>query len=308
MRYRTVQQFIITATAVAICSACDKETKDPVADAPVAAQFTSVINATETRASGTIWAPGDNIGVSAVSTGTTSYENILYRAEDINGSFEVVNAPDKDNTIYFHDEYPVTFSAYYPYTGQNGTSPGILTYTITAADQTPQRQPLFDFMFATATGSADSPVVTLPFTHCMSRLVLCFFAGNDLASLSDLTYTLSGLGWEGTFNTVTGDARVNSPVQPSDLTMHVPEAAEMSSSLIVFPGQGDNSQPVKLTLAMCGLVYKATFTPDRTGNAMLGGHSYICNVTINKETLTIETVSIESWFPVINPEPIDAKN
>lgn len=301
-----IRLFVAMAAAAALLGGC--ENNDNLAgNRPVEAKITSTINDSGTRAAGTSWAIGDSIGISGKSD-TVDYVNVKYVATTANGNFEVENMGPDDDAIYFMDENPVAFTAYYPYAGKPGAAPGILTRTLTAADQTVQKQPGIDFLFATGTGSVAVPEVKFVFSHCMSRLVLCFFAGNDIASLSDLTYTLSGLGWQGTFNTVTGEARVDLPVQPSDLTMHVPEAPEMSSSLIVFPGQGDNSQPVKLTLSMGGWVYKGTFTPDKAGNAMLGGNSYICNVTINKETVTIETATIEAWRPVVNPDIIEATN
>lgn len=303
-----IRFFAAMAGMAILLAGCEKDIDNDKSAGygPVAAKITSTIRDMSTRAAGTSWSIGDSIGISGKSD-TVDYVNVKYMATSANGKFEVKNVGLEDNAIYFQDGKAVAFTAYYPYTGTSGNAPGVLTRTLTAADQTLQKQPGIDFMFASGTGTAAAPEVNFVFSHCMSRLVLCFFAGNDVALLSDLTYTLSGLRWQGTFNTATGEARADLSVQPADIAIQVPQATEMTSPLIVFPGQGDNSQPLNLVVTMNGRIYKGAFTPDKQGGVMLGGNSYICNVTLNKSTLTVEAASIEPWQSVANPN-IEATN
>lgn len=65
--------------------------------------------------------------------------NVKYVTTAGSGAFTVVNNPGEDNAIYFQNKDDVTFTAYYPYDGENGTAPGtngIISKSITAAEQT----------------------------------------------------------------------------------------------------------------------------------------------------------------------------
>ena len=94
--------FAALALALAACTN-DNEVMD---NGPVAARINAEISdAVATRASGTAWAERDEIGISESRFG---YTNVLYRWES--GKFTPTGT-----IIFFQDDDPTTFSAYYPY-------------------------------------------------------------------------------------------------------------------------------------------------------------------------------------------------
>ena len=297
----TVNQirFAALVAAVAILAGgCEKESDNTVDNAPVAARITSTIDDMATRAAGTAWAADDAIGVSG-RTGLVEYIHVKYVTTAGDGKFTVVNnGPGEDNDIYFQDKRSATFTAYYPFNGETGTAPGangIISKSITDADQTADGQPLIDYLFATATASSANPNVKFQFKHCMSRIILNFLPGNGIASLSNLEYTINDLALEGTFNTKTG---ATAGTATGNLTLSVSNnASGMSSTLIVFPQQA-NGANIKIT--MNGVDYTGTIDfPENADNGstreLRAGYSYTYNVKMNNGSLGIELADINEW-------------
>lgn len=303
------------ATAFILCG-CEQNDSNPVDEAPVAARITSTIaaqntddndRAPSTRASETSWANGDLIGVSASSaTGATSYTNIKYAATGTAGNFAVVNAADDDNDIYFQDQKSTDFSAYYPYTGTNGTLPGtdgILERTLTAADQASASLPAIDYLWApAASASSAAPQVKFNFQHSMSRISLNFKEGDDVTFGDELTYTLDGLVLEGTFNTLTGAATATAGTAAGkleNLSVATGSSQGAISYLILWP-QTVNS--ATLTVIVDGTTYRAAISfrklPGSTSQekGLAGGYSYLYNVKVNKTKMIIEEAIITPWI------------
>lgn len=287
----------LVAAAATLFGGCEKESDNTVDNTPVAARITSTIDDMATRAAGTVWAAGDAIGVSGKS-GEKPYVNVKYVTTAGNGVFTVVNNPGEDNDIYFQNKDDVTFTAYYPYDGENGTAPGtngIISKSITAAEQTADGQAKFDYLFATATGSSANPDVKFQFKHCMSRIILNFLPGNGIASLSDLTYTIDALALEGTFDTRTG---ATAGTATGNLTLSVSNnASGMSSTLIVFPQQASDAN---ISITMNGVDYTGTIDyPENADNGstreLRAGYSYTYNVKVNNGSLGIELADINEW-------------
>lgn len=306
----TTKKTIVLMGAAALLAACD--VKDPIYDPPVAASINSAItpmtsgsgssgsgsiaSMNTTRAAGTAWTADDAIGITATHTdGTKLLDNAHYLTPDGNGKFEA----EDGSVLYFTDNSEVGFTAYYPWTAPDELKDGIIHDVFTgAAYQTPEKQPEIDFLFATATGSAANADVKLQFRHCMSRVVLRFLPGDGIAALDDIEYTLYGMTLDGTFNTLTGEAKSEGKFLAA-LTLTVPgsSAAELSSPLILFPQQGDGSH--MLTLTMRGTTYAATYqlpqNPQNNVRELVAGHSYTYNVRINNTTMTISQATISDW-------------
>ena len=142
--------FTFTVLGIAL-AACTNDIEN-LNDGPVAAVINAEISdAVATRASGTAWAERDEIGISENRFG---YTNVPYRLE--NGKFIPTGT-----IIFFQDDDPTTFSAYYPYNAAGGT----LTATTDVTAQ--QNQPAIDFLYATgATASTHNPEVN--FTNNLS--------------------------------------------------------------------------------------------------------------------------------------------
>ena len=292
---------LIAATAaVLLLAGCEKESNNTVENRPVAARINSTIagmtspgSTPATRAAGTAWTAGDAIGITVIhADGTKLLDNAHYLTSNGDGEFTAADG----SVFYFTDNAEVVFTAYYPRIAPEKLKNGIIQDVVTdATNQTPEKQPEIDFLFATATGSAANPDVRLQFRHCMSRVVLRFLPGEGIK------YTLSEMILGGTFNTLTGEAKAISAF-PSiflwALTVPGNGAAELSSPLILFPQQGDDLRT--LTLIMRGTTYTATFQlPQNPQNnnvrELLAGHSYTYNVKVNNTTMTISQATINPW-------------
>lgn len=292
--------FAATAATVILLAGCEKENENTVDNQPVKARITSTIDGMTTRAAGTTWAAGDRIGIYANNTiGAMSLTNAPYITTAGDGVF---TAEGKE--FYFQDKEGVRFYAYYPFEGADGTAPGangIISKTITAADQTPNAQPKIDYLFAgRTTASSTNPNVQFQFNHRMSRIVLNFLPGDGITTLDDIEYTLDGILPAGKFVTDSGHAAADAATPAAPLTMSVPGSAatELTSSLIFFPQQSGDYKT--LTLTMRGTEYTATFKfkeNQKNGNVreLAAGYTYTYNVKINNTSMTISPATVNPW-------------
>lgn len=288
--------FAAMAAVVILLAGCEKESGNTVDNTPVKACITSSIDGMATRAANTAWAAGDHIGIYAIEGDTDlSLVNADYVTKNGDGVFTAVG-----EDFYFSSKETVNFFAYYPFTGTDGNSPGLINKEISAADQTPAGQAQIDYLYAWTSGSAARPNMQFRFNHCMSRIVLKFLPGDGITSLSDIEYMLGEVLLEGTFDPAAGEAEADIAMPAAALTMSVPgsDAAELSSSLIFFPQKGDDDKT--LTLTMRGVTYTATFkfrenTANNNVRELAAGYSYIYNVKVNNATMTISPATIGNW-------------
>ena len=281
--------FAFAALGIAL-TACtnDNEMTD---NGPVAAVINAEISdAVATRASGTAWAERDEIGISESRFG---YANVLYRWE--NGKFTPAGT-----IIFFQDDDPTTFSAYYPYDADGGT----LTATTDATAQ--QNQPAIDFLYATgATASTHNPEVNFTddtaaggtdcsFHHCMSQITLTFKAGSgvDFNTIKPTSYTLSGLVLAGSFDTADGTAEANDATAAQDLNMTLTNGV-LTSSVILFP---QSTTSIELSVNYNSQPYTATLTIPE--GALKAGNNYTYTVTVRNKDLSISSATISDWNPV----------
>lgn len=281
---------LFTFAALALALAACTNDNENLNDGPVAAVINAEISdAVATRASGTAWAERDEIGISESRFG---YANVLYRWE--NGKFTPTGP-----IIFFQDDDPTTFSAYYPYDADGGT----LTATTDATAQ--QNQPAIDFLYATgATASTHNPEVNFTnnlstggtdcsFHHRMSQITLTFEEGSgvDFSTIQPTGYTLSGLVLAGSFDTATGTAETDANAQTADLTMELDGV--LTSSVILFP---QSTTSIELSVDYNSQPYTATLTiPD---GALKAGNNYTYTVTVRNKDLTVSSATISDWNPV----------
>lgn len=295
----SIRLFALMMAATFLFGGCDNLNDNIVDNTPVKLRISSAINKMATRAAGTAWAPGDRIGVTAKKAdGTVLCTNMPYVTTEGDGVF----TPEGE-AFYFEDKDEVTFTAYYPFSGTAGELPGkegVIRLILTGGDeaQKPENQPQIDFLYANATGSSAHPDVQLRFRHCMSRIVLNFLPGDGIASLDEISYELSNMNPQGNFNTLTGTAVPSNAIGYA-IQLTVPHNANgMSSPLIFFPQNSIGEK--KLTLIMRGTTYEATFRlPENKENnnarEIVAGHTYIYNVKINNETMTIDLATVNPW-------------
>lgn len=279
--------FAALALTLAACTNDDENLNDGSVAAVINAEISDAV---ATRASGTAWAERDEIGISESRFG---YTNVPYRWES--GKFTPTGT-----IIFFQDDDPTTFSAYYPYDADGGT----LTATTDATAQ--QNQPAIDFLYATgATASTHNPEVNFTddtdaggtdcsFHHCMSQITLTFKAGSgvDFTTINPTGYTLSGLVLEGSFDTTDGMAEADDATATQDLNMTLTNGA-LTSSVILFP---QTKASIELSVYYNSQPYTATLTiPD---GALKAGNNYTYTVTVRNKDLSIESAEITPWNPV----------
>lgn len=279
--------FAALALALAACTNDDENLNNGSVAAVINAEISDAV---ATRASGTAWAERDEIGISESRFG---YANVLYRWES--GKFTPAGT-----IIFFQDDDPTTFSAYYPYDADGGT----LTATTDATAQ--QNQPAIDFLYATgATASTHNPEVNFTddtaaggtdcsFHHCMSQITLTFKAGSgvDFNTIKPTSYTLSGLVLAGSFDTADGTAEANDATAAQDLNMTLTNGV-LTSSVILFP---QSTTSIELSVYYNSQPYTATLTiPD---GALKAGNNYTYTVTVRNKDLSISSATISDWNPV----------
>ena len=282
---------LLPIAVLALCAVACTNDNENLNDGPVAAVINAEISdAVATRASGTTWAERDKIGISESRFG---YTNVPYRWES--GKFTPTGT-----IIFFQDDDPTTFSAYYPYDADGGT----LTATTDATAQ--QNQPAIDFLYATgATASTHNPEVNFTddtdaggtdcsFHHCMSQITLTFKEGSglDFSTIQPTGYTLSGLMLTGSFDTTTGTAETDDATAAQNLDMKLMNGA-LTSSVILFP---QTKASIGLSVYYNSQPYTATLTiPD---GALKAGNNYTWTVTVRNKDLSIESAKITDWNPV----------
>lgn len=287
----TMNTRLLTIAVLTLCAAACTNDNENLNDGPVAAVINAEISdAVATRASGTAWAERDEIGISESRFG---YTNVPYRWES--GKFTPTGT-----IIFFQDDDPTTFSAYYPYDADGGT----LTATTDATAQ--QNQPAIDFLYATgATASTHNPEVNFTdntaaggtdcsFHHCMSQITLTFKEGSgvDFSTIQPTGYTLSGLMLTGSFDTTTGTAETDDATAAQDLDMTLTNGA-LTSSVILFP---QTKASIGLSVYYNSQPYTATLTvPD---GALKAGNNYTYTVTVRNKDLSISSATISDWNPV----------
>lgn len=282
---------LFTFAALALALAACTNDGENLNDGSVAAVINAEISdAVSTRASGTAWAERDEIGISESRFG---YTNVPYRWES--GKFTPTGT-----IIFFQDDDPTTFSAYYPYDADGGT----LTATTDATAQ--QDQPAIDFLYATgATASTHNPEVNFTdntaaggtdcsFHHCMSQITLTFKEGSgvDFNTIKPTGYTLSGLMLTGSFDTTTGTAETDDATAAQDLDMTLTNGA-LTSSVILFP---QSTTSIELSVYYNGQPYTATLTIPE--GALKAGNNYTYTVTVRNKDLSISSATISDWNPV----------
>lgn len=277
--------------AIAICgglpllTACSSDEPSGTDNDPVAARITANIASTS-RAIGTTWQTGDKIGITTTGN-LKQYTNIEYTTAEGNGIFT-------GTPIYFQDAASeVTFTAYYPFAGTEGTAAGILTNKTDAESQKPENQPLIDYLWDSRVAKKGMPEVNFQFAHKMSKLTLTFQNGNDTDVSKVTSYSIEGLTLEGTFNTANGVAAKKEDASAETLTIDVTNAVSGSTlpALILYPQRTDGK--VALRIAKDGQTYSCDLTFP--GGELQKGQDYNFTITINKTGLEISKSSISPW-------------
>ena len=289
---------ILPVAALALSlAACTNDEMTTATDGKVALKVNASIGTVDTKASGTQWSRYDQIGISTVDGTATSYANVCYEWDG--GSFTT----PADNAIYFQSPETVAFHAYYPFTGELGTTVQPLTGVSTdATNQTAGNQPLIDFLYASgATASKDKPTVSFTgghaFTHRMSQITLTFIEGDDMDLDGPFSYTLGGLKLQGTFDPQTGTATADdvtaAPLAVNLTGVQTTNGSCTAPSLILFP---QDAAGIPITVTVGGQDYTATLTVKE--GKLQSGCNYTWEVTVSKTGLKVGDAEIKGWADV----------
>lgn len=289
-----MKNYIFYAAAALALASCSSEEPVPAQDGElVAASFSADIAGVKSRAYDTSWESGDQIGISCSSAnGKTEYANMTY---ETTGDGVFAHVGGKATGIFFQDTEDVTFSAYYPFSGTEGSAAGVLSGS--TADQSQQKK--FDYLFAKdAVGSRNASAISFTaasaFSHCMTRLVITVKvdpnAGFTPAEVTNGTFALQGLKLNGTFDTATGLAQATGTASADFWTIPATVDATgetMQNSIILYPQTVDE---LKYRVIIDNEEYFATISP-----ALTAGTSYSYTVTVKKQGLEVTSATINDW-------------
>lgn len=246
-----------------------------------------------TKTDGTVWTEESAIGVttaagiSKISYVMTDDRNVKYVYNAEKGTFRVAAKEGEDHNIYFKGPYTMSMTAYAPYTGERGTLAGVIQASTTSDKQVGTARVAIDFLYAEGGGSQTNPIVDFQFFHKMSQLVLAFKAGGGL-ELNDISYTLKNIILDGSFDTSAGSVALGKTA--GNIKMALMKSNEMNSSVIVFPQKLTSN--LFLELAMGGKTYAG---PIGNSIDLASGSTYVFDVTIAPQSMTISPARIEDW-------------
>lgn len=321
-----MKKIYLFAAATLSLVACDSNDDNPDNSQQPVKIFATIGESAVSRASDTKWAPGDKIGISS-SVGAVGgpYVNVLYTTDNGDGNF--IGAP-----LFYYK--PMTLTAYYPFTGTEGTVPGndgIISATTDAEAQ--KNLPAIDFLWDQQTGltpsategTSSKPEVKVKFTfaHKMSKLMFAFKGTPEQeiyvkgikyivpeVKVSDMVaYELEGLVMGGTFNTADGICAIKN-VAAENLKIEVEKGTVKDetplSPLIVFPQKPGNTT-VKLRVYNNEIegVDDQTYTCTLSfGDGELKpGYCYKYTIQITKIGLILEQMSIVEWEDAFEETP-----
>lgn len=277
---------------LAFTACSNEEIENAPLEKPVAAQVTADIDQVVTRASDISWENDDAIGISCSST-NTNYTNMKYVTADGDGNF--THEGGAASGIFFQGTEEVNFSAYYPFTGTEGSAPG--TEGVISGNTSNQaNQNNFDYLYATTSTSHATPTISFTgnniFKHKMTRLKLIIEPSiSDGFSAGDVengTYSLSGIKHEGTFNTSNGTATATgSATNGWEITATPTDAGNQRTySMILYP----QSSSLTFTAVINSQTYSVVIDP-----ALAASTSYTYTITVKKEGLKVSDCTIGGW-------------
>lgn len=292
------QALLITAIGLTFASCNSEDTINPPPANSYNATFTSTIanpskDIIQTRATGTTWHSGDQIGIFAIKTEEDLKDESLYNnysnLKFINqtaGEVARFIAAEKD-ILYPTTGQKIDFIAYYPYR----TDITEYTFPIDLTQQEPQTN--IDVMYATATGhSYDNPNVELKFSRILSQLQIILSSEEGL-ELQESAVTFENVNISGIVNLV--DGSVTSDTTQKTVTPIIvfnSEENRLIASAILLPGQELSDINIKVELAT-GESYN--WTPNQYKLTAQTSRIYILNLTKEDVELVDSGSTIEDW-------------
>ena len=279
---------LTSAVAVALLSGCnnDYDGQDIAGSKLIVSASIDQVN-TRVSDDGIAWTVGDAIGVSDNLSNPNL--NIKYVAGSVTGEFSSTTG------IYILGNDEVEYTAYYPYTGNENISAGVLDFKIIDEAGKYVGHNAIDFMYAKATASRSNPNVAFKFKHQMSKVSLNIANGGAAETKAgiSISYTLQGVIIDGTFDTATGEVKPGS----TKGSVKVETTLGTTSSIILPPVVAESeAEPIQLVIEVGDKIYAGSLKP-----ALDSSQEYQYTVDLSKtesgEKLQIDSPTIDGWTP-----------
>ena len=279
---------LTSAVAVALLSGCnnDYDGQDIAGSKLIVSASIDQVN-TRVSDDGIAWTVGDAIGVSDNLSNPNL--NIKYVAGSVTGEFSSTTG------IYILGNDEVEYTAYYPYTGNENISTGVLDFKIVDEAGKYVGHNAIDFMYAKATASRSNPNVAFKFKHQMSKVSLNIANGGaaETKTETSISYTLQGVIIDGTFDTATGEVKPGS----TKGSVKVETTLGTTSSIILPPVVAESeAEPIQLVIEVGDKIYAGSLKP-----ALDISQEYQYTVDLSKtesgEKLQIDSPTIDGWTP-----------
>lgn len=297
--------YLMTVALLSCLAACSNDEAENINKGQDnAALFTGSIEKIQSRAYDQTWDSNDRIGISGTS-GNETYTNICYLYKGDN-TFEADN-----KIIYYQDNGPVTFTAYYPWKGSLTASTSITTDT---RNQITQKN--FDYLYATAKGDKSTPV-NFVFDHKMAKLVLIVKAGDDVTytDVDRAACSLANFLHQGTFDRTTGatvptgepSARWTFVNNAANIDYNTPTIEKKEANraiaytLILFPQTFPSANRNLSFIAATGRNEFSTdidfskVSGNGGENALKAGKQYNITINLNKTDISVAESTISPW-------------
>lgn len=262
---KTILNLLLFLACMSSCSKNESFEKTEELSNPVTVSFMTNIS----RVTGSSWENNDSVGISATGTEVT-YTNVKYLS-DASGEFTVSEGVQP---ICFKNKNPMSFTAYYPYSDNNGT----------VSVNTLENNSDCNFIWAKADNVqySETPMVNLQFDHSMAELRIVVSAQDGASLESFKNMTVSGLKHDGNFTTADGKAAVLADAQVKDWNISLIEA----NGKLEFKGYVLPQAISDLSIRVNSASHNITFD----NNSFEAGLYYTINVTVNSDNkVNVET-------------------
>ena len=276
--------YLTIACALSILTGCNKtEYGGPDLQGVKAKIYGTIDQSLETKID---WTTDAIIGVSVDSGNVYSTNNQYRYVGDESRTFEAL-IPNSD--IFVKGRKGMRFTAYYPYTGANGATAGLVNISTTSDKQLPENRDKIDLLFAEANSNREDPAVHFNFKHQMSQLKFHFQSEQPING--NISYKLSGLVLAGNFDPSNGKVSAGSSKEVLNIT--VGQEANGVSSLIIIP---QIATQLLLEVGVNGRYYTATIDQVTLESGNI--HSY--NVEISGSgvipSLIVTAGTVTKWL------------
>lgn len=281
-----MKKIILSIVAVAALASCQKSEQTSVGCSLSEVVFTSGIS---TRATGTLWDDGDDIGVFMYEAGSSAIynsmsENVSYTTSGgESGTFTSLSP------LLYPSDISVDFMAYYPYTTDYSNN----VISLNTADQSTEvKIKAQDFMVASAQGCSEQSSSSLSFSRKMSKIVINVSRTDSRvdAVLSDIS--LNNVITEGSFTILNADnhrdeASVRAGTTISDISLFFNEENSVIEAIII---------PQETTLTKFLLTIDGQYFIIPLSDTFAENMQYLYTLSID-DGVNFSKASITPWDP-----------